>query len=401
MAKIITHYDNLKVARNAPTEVIRAAYKALSQKYHPDRNTDSLDTTHIMKIINNAYEVLSDPEKRREHDKWIEQQENVDNKDNDSYSEPIIKNSFQEEAKKRRRAQEQALREYTEEEKKEKSEKLNNRVLIFVLVCMFSILFIILLMPKKDSHFSELNSLESNSIFSRVESNENDIVYHPTSFDCTLAKSYSEITICSDPSLAQADRELAVILKDVKDKIGDQSKFNERLRRQWNYREKNYKDIACLEAWFDYQKKLYVSIIKDGDINASLVKLSILSQPLPNTGDSVNRKFSTGKYPLQIIVPNDGVHYFIKIEDFHTKQLLADYFIRSGEILNINLPIGNYKIKYAYGTKWYGVDNLFGENTNYVKIDQEFNFNSNGYKIELIRQINGNLKTLSLDKNDF
>ena len=33
-----THYDNLKVTRGAPAEVIRAAYKALSQRYHPDKN---------------------------------------------------------------------------------------------------------------------------------------------------------------------------------------------------------------------------------------------------------------------------------------------------------------------------------------------------------------------------
>ncbi|MCS6804710.1 MAG: DnaJ domain-containing protein, partial [Blastocatellia bacterium] len=38
MPKLHTHYDNLKVARNAPPEVIRAAYKTLSQRFHPDRN---------------------------------------------------------------------------------------------------------------------------------------------------------------------------------------------------------------------------------------------------------------------------------------------------------------------------------------------------------------------------
>ena len=38
MARVHTHYDNLKVARHASTEMIRAAYKKLLQKYHPDRN---------------------------------------------------------------------------------------------------------------------------------------------------------------------------------------------------------------------------------------------------------------------------------------------------------------------------------------------------------------------------
>jgi hypothetical protein len=75
MAQIHTHYDNLKVARNAPPEVIRAAYKTLSQKFHPDRNPGNSEATRIMAIINASYEVLSDPDKRREHDLWVEQQE--------------------------------------------------------------------------------------------------------------------------------------------------------------------------------------------------------------------------------------------------------------------------------------------------------------------------------------
>lgn len=71
MARVHTHYDNLKVARNAPPEVIRAAYKTLSQKHHPDRNGNSESAIRIIQIINSAYEVLSDPVKRREHDDWI------------------------------------------------------------------------------------------------------------------------------------------------------------------------------------------------------------------------------------------------------------------------------------------------------------------------------------------
>jgi len=71
-----THYDNLKVARDAPREVVRAAYKSLSQKYHPDRNPENLDEAgRIMTIINASYEVLSDPDRRRLHDAWIAESE--------------------------------------------------------------------------------------------------------------------------------------------------------------------------------------------------------------------------------------------------------------------------------------------------------------------------------------
>lgn len=75
MTQIHTHYDNLKVSRNAPPEVIRAAYKTLSQKFHPDRNPGNAEAARIMAIINTSYEVLSNPEKRQEHDLWVVQQE--------------------------------------------------------------------------------------------------------------------------------------------------------------------------------------------------------------------------------------------------------------------------------------------------------------------------------------
>jgi hypothetical protein len=75
MAKIHTHYDNLKVSRHAPQEVIRAAYKALSQKYHPDKNPGDERAARIMAIVNTAYNILSDPVRRKEHDEWISAEE--------------------------------------------------------------------------------------------------------------------------------------------------------------------------------------------------------------------------------------------------------------------------------------------------------------------------------------
>ena len=77
MAQIHTHYDNLKVARNAPPEVIHAAYRTLSQTFHPDRNPGNAEAARIMAIINTSYEVLSDPNKRQEHDLWVAQQERL------------------------------------------------------------------------------------------------------------------------------------------------------------------------------------------------------------------------------------------------------------------------------------------------------------------------------------
>lgn len=71
---IETHYDILKVVRNAPVDVIKASYRVMSQKYHPDRNPDP-DALAIMTRINQAWDVLRDPERRATHDRWIAKQE--------------------------------------------------------------------------------------------------------------------------------------------------------------------------------------------------------------------------------------------------------------------------------------------------------------------------------------
>jgi len=74
MERVRTHYDNLRVARDAPAEVIRAAYRALAQKHHPDIN-QAPDAEHVMKMLNEAWAVLGDPARRAEHDRWIAEQE--------------------------------------------------------------------------------------------------------------------------------------------------------------------------------------------------------------------------------------------------------------------------------------------------------------------------------------
>ena len=67
-----THYDNLKVSRDAPPEVIRSAYKALANKYHPDRNHGSERALRAMQAINTSFEALDDPVRRKAHDEWID-----------------------------------------------------------------------------------------------------------------------------------------------------------------------------------------------------------------------------------------------------------------------------------------------------------------------------------------
>lgn len=62
------YYEELNVKPDATVQEIKASFRKLAFEYHPDRNKDNSQAADKMKRINEAYAVLSDPEKRREYD---------------------------------------------------------------------------------------------------------------------------------------------------------------------------------------------------------------------------------------------------------------------------------------------------------------------------------------------
>jgi DnaJ-class molecular chaperone len=63
------YYDILGVSPQAEDIVIRAAYRALAQRYHPDKSSDAKEAAAMrMRAIQEAYEVLSDPVRRVAYD---------------------------------------------------------------------------------------------------------------------------------------------------------------------------------------------------------------------------------------------------------------------------------------------------------------------------------------------
>ena len=61
-------YKTLGVSKKATDEEIKKAYRKLARKYHPDRNPDDKEAEERFKEISAAYDVLGDPEKRKEYD---------------------------------------------------------------------------------------------------------------------------------------------------------------------------------------------------------------------------------------------------------------------------------------------------------------------------------------------
>src|ERR1700742_520885 len=64
------YYEVLEVERSSDDGTVKTAFRKLAMKWHPDRNPGDKDCEHRFKEINEAYEVLKDPQKRAAYDRF-------------------------------------------------------------------------------------------------------------------------------------------------------------------------------------------------------------------------------------------------------------------------------------------------------------------------------------------
>src|SRR5882672_6643581 len=64
------YYEVLEVSKTATPEELKAAYRKVAIKFHPDKNQGNKEAEEKFKEVNEAYSVLNDPEKRKLYDQF-------------------------------------------------------------------------------------------------------------------------------------------------------------------------------------------------------------------------------------------------------------------------------------------------------------------------------------------
>lgn len=464
MDQIHTHYDNLKVARNAPPEVIRAAYKALSQKFHPDRNPGNAEAARIMVILNASYEVLSDPDKRREHDQWIALQELMAVQATHLNSQP--KPTPRPEPTPASTPVRKTIYGFAQAVGK----TINWLAQAFgVLMIPGAFIWIwatdkpstpppgpspyqatpsdpagvpwtVITPPpgpkpyqatpaqqlkKKPSQQvnDDKTALTPNLSAARKQARatapSHAIPSQPTftTPNVIAPLSWDEI-VRWEEYLQFTPEQKAQVQERFREVFGGQGLGNlpplpwDELIETSAYKALTAEDKVLVKQWaslfLQYRNEAYRHR-EFGELPQELARgpRLIPSIPLPESGET--RRFTQQEAVAPFEIKSSiGSYYLVKLVDAYSGAEVLTVFLHGGETVQIKVPLGTYIVKYGAGTRWYGYGHkeVFGQQGAYTKADKLFIFERNdyqvtGYTITLYAAVGGNLHTYAIRPEDF
>ncbi len=126
--------------------------------------------------------------------------------------------------------------------------------------------------------------------------------------------------------------------------------------------------------------------------------------PFPNSGEAIwfAPHEVSAVAPLTVKAPSRGDSFYaVRVQESGSGRLIVLIPLRKGETITVQVPLGQYEMTFASGSRWYGPEKLFGFLGEKKKAVKTFDFYrsgsvTTGNTIDLTNRIDGNLPTRAL-----
>lgn len=405
-----SYYSILGVGFTAETEEIKQAFKQKAKELHPDKNQDR-DTTKEFQFLNEAYAVLIDPNSRAKYDSSIYDEPKK------SEPDPIRCSCCGKVTAQPRYVIYFEVKSFIFVTTRNTvqgifcSECADKKVLKPTLITWalgwwgfpFGILF-------------SLHAIVVNLLGGQKPKDINrSILQYQAWYFAQQGKLNIADSIAND-ALQFSDSKHIDEIKAFRDSL---KQFNgnqefKKLKNKWIFFSRSFLlqliiilgvSIAIIGSiiYSSYQEKQISKVKEDAQISYESLH-SI--QPLPENGQLIITP-KEEKIMAPFSVKTSGAeNHFVKLEDIQTGKIVMAMFIHAGNTVETTVPLGTYKLKYAAGNNWYGLEELFGTETIRTVANETFTFEIQGNQVvgntvELILQTRGNLHTTDISKADF
>ncbi|HET6914318.1 MAG TPA: J domain-containing protein [Rhodanobacteraceae bacterium] len=390
-----THYDNLQVTRTASEAVIRASYRALIQKYHPDKYQPRPEGERITKILNDAYEILGNPQKKREYDEFLssrERQSQASTSDPTQSAPAPTPSPTWSGVKPPPRA--------TPPVSNPPARKWWHTALLSVaLLLLLALLRALISGTDTPTPVLPIAAVQPTNQTDTIGGTDNppDFSKDATQVDSARQERHSSNAL--DNLLAQSGGQMPAskVQNQMHSVLNDPAVPAPADSSGAVYRCQNVAGQVVFGNLPDLQDTHDCQRIFGYEVKRGLV---LTPMSLPATG-IIAHSYKKLKAPLDIVA-EPGANYFVKLVAPGSRTPVLTAFIRDGEKLSVKAPLGTYDLHIASGKEWYGLKYLFGPETSLSEAEQDFSFEDTGsgyagYTVELTPRLNGNLHVRNVD----
>ncbi len=169
----------------------------------------------------------------------------------------------------------------------------------------------------------------------------------------------------------------------------------------------------CFLLYNSYDPELQKRVLNYSELVYAQELLDLIElNPTPEHGVLSTKYKETRRNPLapfkiDLSQCSEDDFYFIKLLDYNTKEVKQTVFMHPKTTLEIDLPLGDYELRYCYGSVWYGYDELFGTPYGgYAKTDDKFSCTQDakyvyGHTVSLYNVPGGNLHSIDISQEAF